>query len=269
MKAIIISLLAILLAAVLIIGNIEWRKNHSSLSSHQKTNSETETTNTNKNSNNSKTASSNSIPVENYIAHADAWPKSAKKQFEIKLQDKKSFHIVLLGSQSIGDEKTGLLPIIKEKLADTYDKYVTIESIVYDDTSANFIENGEVTNLVNKKPDMILFEPFTLNDNNIIDMNQSVINVKTIMDATKQELPDVTFILQPPNQIEHATIYPLQVRALKTYAEENQISYLNHWENWPAGDSSKIEDYINKDDTPNEKGYEVWGDYINQFLVKE
>lgn len=181
MKAIIITFLSILLAAVLVVGNIHWGKNQIS---------------------NIKAISSNEdsdIILDSYLDLAGNWPETAQKQFETKLQNKKVFNIVLLGSESIGDSKLGLLPNLKETLTDTYDKYVSIESIVYNETSSNYVLNDETKNLINQKPDMIIFEPFLLTDNNVVNINTTLANVSTIINKTKEALPNATFILQPPN----------------------------------------------------------------------
>lgn len=252
MKAIIIAFLSILLAAILVVGNIQWGNSQASSSSNLK---------------NSSSISNNSIDLDYYLSFAEAWPEDAQNQFETKLKNNKTYHIVLLGSEAIGDSKTGLLPNLKETLTNTYDKYVSIESIVYDETSSNYVLNDETKNLIKQKPDMIIFEPFLLTDNNVVNINTTLANISTIINKTKEALPNATFILQPANQIYNASLYPTQVTALKEYAESENITYLDHWENWPKGDSKEVLDYINLDDTPNEKGYEVWSNYITDFLV--
>ncbi|WP_445491746.1 hypothetical protein [Niallia sp. 03133] len=261
MKAIIISLLAIILAIVLIFGNILWGKQQSSPSPIKKTE--------NYKKNTVPTSSGTPFSLDYYLSITDAWPKNAKKQLEAKLQKNQNYHILLLGSEAIGDNKTGLLPIIKEKLASSYDRYVTIESIVYDGTSTEYVENDEVANLIQKKPDMIIFEPFTLNDNNVVGMDESLSNISNVISDTQQELPNATFVLQPPNQVYHANLFPLQVDALQTYSEKHHIPYLNHLESWPAGDNEDLLNYVTKSGVITEKGYEVWSDYITNFLVKE
>ncbi|PKG23713.1 SGNH/GDSL hydrolase family protein [Niallia nealsonii] len=254
MKATIIAFLSILLAAVLVVGNIHWGNSQTSSPSNLK---------------NSSSNLEKSIDLDYYLSFAEAWPEDSQKQFETTLSNNASYHIVLLGSQSIGDSKVGLLPNLKEALTNTYDKYVSIENIVYDETSSNYVLNGETKNLIKQKPDMIIFEPFLLADNNVLNINTTLKNISTIIKETKEELPNVTFFLQPANQIYNASLYPTQVAALKKYAASENITYLNHWENWPEGDSKEVLDYINQDGTPNEKGYEVWSNYITDFLVNK
>jgi len=254
MKAIIIAVLSVLLAAVLVVGNIHWGKSQASSSHAIK---------------NSSSNIDNSIDSNYYLNFADAWPEGAQTQFETKLKNNETYHIVLLGSEAIGNTKTGLLPNLKEALTDTYEKYVSIENIVYKDTSSNYVLNDETKKLIKQKPDMIIFEPFLLADNNVVDIYTTLANISTIIKETKEELPNATFILQPANQIYNASLYPTQVAALKGYAEKEGITYLDHWENWPDGKSKEVLDYINSDGTPNEKGYEIWSNYITDFLIKK
>ncbi|GKU84884.1 SGNH/GDSL hydrolase family protein [Niallia sp. NCCP-28] len=255
MKTTIIAFLTILLAAVLVVGNIHWGKSQASSSSNQK--------------NSSSSNSEINIDLDYYLSFAENWPEDAQKQLEMTLNNNETYHIVLLGSQSIGDSKIGLLPNLTESLTTTYDKYVSIENMVYEETSSNYVLNDETQKLISQKPDMIIFEPFLLADNNLVNINTTIKNISTIIKDTKEKLPNATFVLQPANQIYNASLYPTQVAALKEYAESENITYLNHWENWPEGDSIEVLDYINSDGTPNEKGYEVWSNYITDFLVKK
>ncbi|MGP7818733.1 SGNH/GDSL hydrolase family protein [Niallia sp. 01092] len=264
MKAIIISVLVIILAAVLFFGNMKWTKKHSSSSPNQlnyliETNNKTET----------EANFQDDFRAEEYVRFASAWPEDAKEQLEATLENKQTYHIVLLGSEAIGNDKLGLLPNIKRTLSTVYKNYVTIESIVYDGTSTEYVNDNKVTDLIKKKPDMVIFEPFTLNDNNVIDMDTSLANISKIIESTNKKLSDTTFILQPPNQIYNASLYPLQVDALQKYAERHGIYYLNHLENWPAGNDKQVLEFLHADGMVNEKGYKIWSDYINSFLVTE
>ncbi|MEM5011292.1 SGNH/GDSL hydrolase family protein [Niallia taxi] len=254
MKAIIITVLSILLTAVLVIGNIHWG------------NVKTSSLN---NISNSPSSSVNNIDSDYYLKFASAWPEDSQKQLESAINNDDTYHILLLGSESIGNLDLGLMSNLREALINTYDKYVSIDSMVFNETTSNYVLNGDTETLIDEKPDMIIFEPFLLSDNNIIDINTTLTNLSTIIKETKEQLPNVTFILQPANPIYNASLYPTQVAALKEYAESENITYLDHWKDWPEGDSNKILDYINQDGTPNKKGYEIWSNYITDFLISE
>ena len=247
MKAIINALLFVLFISVLIVGNTHWKNTTSNL--------------------NSNTHSVSYTHQDYYIDFAKSWPEGAQKKLRTVIQNKGNFQILLLGSASIGESDLGLFSNLKETITNTYNGYVSLETIVYDKTSSDFIINDETKNIVKKKPDMIIFEPFLLTDNNVVGINTTLTNISTIIEKTKNELPDATFVIQPANPIYNANLYPKQVSALKDYAETKKITYLDHWKIWPEGNSIEILDYINQDGTPNKKGYEIWSNYITNFLV--
>lgn len=264
MKAAIISTLSIILVVILIIGNINWNLQTDSPLSNESTPSSPSIA--------SEKKSDGYFSQDYYTSFASSWPESAQQLLETKLSEKKTFHIILLGSNAIGNQDLGLITPLKEALAEKYDKYVTIESINYDGTSSDYVKDHDYDALVSKKPDMVIFEPFLLKDNNVVDIFTTLNNVDTVIAETKEALPDVTFILQPAQQIYNASLYPKQVKELQAFAEEGDIPYWNHWEFWPnAKDEAVLEYIVSKDgvSSPNEKGYEVWSNYlINQLISK-
>ena len=259
MKAAIISTLSIILVVVLVIGNINWNLQEESPLSKIKSSESAE---------DSKSNSDSDSGLDYYSDFVTSWPKSAQKVFENKLSDKKQFNIVLLGSESIGNKKLGIVTPLKKALEKKYDQYVTIDSIVYDGTSSDYVSEQAYSTLIDRKPDMIIMEPFLLNDNNVIDISTTLMNLRQIILETKVQLPDVTFILQPAQQIYDASLYPMQISDLQKFAEAEKITYWNHWEAWPDGKDKKVLDYLVKDSSdPNEKGYEVWSKYLANKLI--
>lgn len=258
MKTLIVTVLALILAAVLVFGNIHWNSRSSERASTPTiTKSDT------------NTEAEPEIDKEYYLELAANWPEEAKEQLENKLNSNKTFKIVLLGSNSIGSDSLGLQNYLKEALSEKYEKHVELESIVYENTTADYVLNNEKEKLVDLKPDMVIFEPFLLNDNNVVAIPDTISNISSIMEETTADLPDATFILQPPNQIYDANLYPMQVAALQEYAKDQNLTYLNHWEVWPAGNDVTVNDYLNADARPNESGFKLWSDYLSDYLISE
>jgi len=258
MKTLIVTVLALILAAVLVFGNIHWNsKSPEQASTPTVTNSGT------------NTDPEPEIDTDFYLELADKWPEKAKEQLKHKLNSHKTFKIVLLGSNSIGSDNLGLNDKLKEALSEKYEKHIELESIVYENTTTDYILNHESEKLVNLKPDMVIFEPFLLNDNNIVAIPDTISNISTIITETTADLPEVTFILQPPNQIYDANLYPMQVAALQEYADVQNLTYLNHWESWPAGNDITVNDYLNADARPNDSGFKLWSDYLSEYLTSE
>ncbi|MFP9130279.1 hypothetical protein [Niallia sp. BSM11] len=258
MKTLIVIVLTLMLAAVLVVGNLHWNSRSSEKTSTPAiTNSDT------------NTEAEPEIDTEYYLEFAANWPEEAKEQLQKKLNSNETFQIVLLGSDSIGSDTLGLKSNLKEALSEKYEKNVELESIVYENTTTDYVLNSENEKLVDLKPDMIIFEPFLLNDNNVVAIPNTISNISSIIEETTVVLPDVTFILQPPNQIYDANLYPMQVTALQEYAHEQNLTYLNHWEVWPAGNDVAVNEYLNADARPNESGFKLWSDYLSEYLISE
>jgi len=263
MKATILSILSIILVIILVMGNIHWNtRSESPLSTlHPTEEANTEVEN-----------KEQYFSIDYYMSFAKSWPENAQQVLKDKLTAKKPFHILLVGSEAIGDQNIGLISPLKEALSSTYDQYVTIESSVYDGTTSDYVSEAAYESLIDKQPDMVIFEPFLLHDNNIVDISTTLTNIHTVIRETKTELPNITFVLMPAHQIYDASLYPMQVSDLEKYAGAQDIPYWNHWEAWPDGKDEKVLNYIdstNGESKANEKGYKVWSDYLIKKLVSK
>ncbi|MEQ2464780.1 hypothetical protein [Niallia hominis] len=264
MKAAILSILSIVLVVVLIIGNIHWNiREDSPLSPIHDTPVSQE-----------KSSNPESyFSLDYYMGFAKSWPEQAQQVLEAKLSDKKVFHILLVGSDAIGDQKIGLVTPLKEALASKYDQYVTVDSIVYEGTTSDYVSDEAYEALIDKKPDMVIFEPFLLHDNNVVNISTTLTNINEVMKETKESLPDVTFVLMPAHPLYDASLYPMQVSDLEKYAEAEEIPYWNHWEAWPDRKDEKVQDYYKELDgdksIANEQGFEVWSEYLADKLISQ
>lgn len=264
MKAAILSILSIVLVVVLIIGNIHWNiREDSPLSPIHDTPVSQE-----------KSSNPESyFSLDYYMGFTKSWPEQAQQVLEAKLSDKKVFHILLVGSDAIGDQKIGLVTPLKEALASKYDQYVTVDSIVYEGTTSDYVSDEAYEALIDKKPDMVIFEPFLLHDNNVVNISTTLTNINEVMKETKESLPDVTFVLMPAHPLYDASLYPMQVSDLEKYAEAEEIPYWNHWEAWPDRKDETVQDYYKELDgdksIANEQGFEVWSEYLADKLISQ
>lgn len=266
MKATILSILSIILLVILVIGNIHWNiREDSPLSPiHHTEDADSEVEN--------KENKEQYFSLDYYMSFAKSWPESAQQVLEKKLTDKQAFHILLVGSDEIGDQELGLITPLQEALASKYDKYVTLDSIAYEETSSDYVNNNESEYVIEKKPDMIILEPFLLNDNRKVDISTALLNINQIINDIKDELPDVTFVLMPAHPLYGAGLYPMQVSDLQKYAESKDIPYWNHWEAWPESNDLKLKDYyveLGDKSKANEKGFGVWSNYLAKKLISE
>jgi hypothetical protein len=150
-------------------------------------------------------------------------------------------------------------------------KQIKIDILIYDDTSMEFVENNKKQEVSTKKADLILFEPFLLNDNDgMVIIQDSLTHLSKIMKDVEKVNPDTTFLLQPSYPLYGATLYPKQVAELKKYAKENNITYLDHWKAWPDLSNPELKDYLLPGQNgPNEKGNEIWENYVLDYFISK
>jgi hypothetical protein len=201
---------------------------------------------------------------EHYLELAANWPESAKELLKLSLKNSTPFTILFVGSSALQWEKE-----VTQSLLDNFGTdHITTEVHTYDLTSKEFIEENKQLELSARKAQLIVIEPFLLNDNGEYTIDESLANLTKIIEDIKVESPDTTIILQPSYPIYLPKYYATQVQALKDYAVANNLTYLDHWTAWPATDSSEIKNYLNEGQNgPNEQGTQVWAQYLVEYFV--
>ncbi|MBT2616764.1 MULTISPECIES: SGNH/GDSL hydrolase family protein [unclassified Bacillus (in: firmicutes)] len=259
MKVIIPTLIVLACVVSLVIGNIHWNGKISDASVSQ-----TEPKST-------KEKTSNSNPDnEELVKYIGNWPQASKELYKKRLAEGKPFKILMVGSNSLGNEEYNLPDDIADQLKDIYGDTVQVDGLLYDLMSSQFVLQNKQKDLIEAKADLILFEPFTLKDNGNVSIEDSLDNITTIIEGVTAANKETQFILQPPNPLYNATYYPNQVKELERYANDKDIPYLNHWSNWPDQASDKMKDVLNEQrELPNEKGYKIWSLYLEEFFIKQ
>lgn len=199
------------------------------------------------------------------------WPEQSVERFKLALEVKTPFKIVIVGSTALGGD-TGWAIQTKNRLQESYGlENLIVEIMEFGSTSTDFINQNKIGELAALKGDMILLEPFILNDNssNVL-IDDSLMNLSTIIETIKQTAPDTVFLLQPSYPIFQAKRYPVQISELKNYAEANSIPFLDHWTAWPSSDSEEVKGYIDSQlNQPNEKGHQVWSEFISNYFISK
>jgi hypothetical protein len=202
---------------------------------------------------------------DSYLQLADHWPEAAKQQFQAALEAETPFHILFAGSTALGEPAEN---VIAARLTEAYGEHIITSFHTYDVTSTDFVANQHDLEVAAQNAQLIIFEPFLLKDNGAVTIEETLANIKTIIDNIQSLKPDTSFVLQPSYPIYRARNYPLQVEALKAYTVENQLPYLDHWQAWPDYNSQDLMTYLESDQSsPNEMGYEVWGQAIVDYLI--
>ncbi|PLR76037.1 hypothetical protein CU633_17925 [Bacillus sp. V3-13] len=261
MKAIFTTLLAICCAVILIAGQIYWNEK-TSVSGKGESFQITEE---------EKTPVKNEAKLanEDFLKLAGNWPEASQERFKTTLTEKQPYKILFVGSEALSLEDNGWPVLVKEKIEAAYGDTILVHSIQYGLNSTDFINQESQAEIAAEKADMVILEPFTLLDNGVVEISQSLQNITTIINDVQAANEHTVFVLQPPHPLYAARFYPIQVEELKKYAAQNEITYLDHWAAWPDQQNEDLKSYLTEDQSkPNEKGHEVWAGYIEDFLIK-
>ncbi|MGG1397360.1 hypothetical protein ABE288_05945 [Bacillus salipaludis] len=189
------------------------------------------------------------------------WPDKAVGRIKQTIKEKKKFKLLLVGNKSDAE----IYKDVKEKLTEAFGDHITVSIVSFNETSATFIQEKD---LADKKADLIVLEPFLLADNGVVAIDDTLKNVSKIIVQVDNSNPEAVFVLQPSFPLYQAKYYPIQVDELKKYAEKKDIPYLDHWSAWPDYQKEEIQDYLLSDQSgPNEKGIQVWSDYLLHYLM--
>lgn len=197
-------------------------------------------------------------------------PENLAKKIEQAQEEDTSLTLVAMGSHATAEGEGTWTDILQTRLNEAYGQgliQVHVESLG-DDLSITVVQEEEYANALDLNPDIIILEPFILNDNGKVAIDNTLESISLMIQAIQKEVADAIVMLQPPNPIYNAVHYPSQVLALEEYAEEQNIIYLNHWTSWPDYESDDILDYIDEaNELPSDKGHQVWGNYISDYFT--
>ncbi|WP_066055668.1 SGNH/GDSL hydrolase family protein [Robertmurraya korlensis] len=250
MRAFFTTLIAIVCLVLLIFGNLHWQKKIEVTGSGQQTTFSEEELEA-------------FVSVDPVLDFTSNWSELEKEYFQTALSEKRPYHILIAGSEQLGEGESSWPTLFQKEMLDTYgENIISIESRTYPETTAEFVEAGKQTDLITSQADLIIWEPFILSDNAVVPMKATLANITTVMNEVKEANPNTIFILQPPNPLYQPKLYKTQVAELKAFAEEHQIPYLDHWTSWPDPMSEQIRDYLDEDNQPNEEGHQVWANYL-------
>lgn len=199
-------------------------------------------------------------------------PPALAEKIQKASKTEKTLHLVIAGSKATGTDASSWPMMFKKKLDETYGSNVfTVTVKQYPEmNTTNWVSKKLGTQLANLHPDIILFQPPMIEDNGLIGLQNTLTNLGTILKEMKGTNPDTTLILQPPNPLYQAAVYPGEITELQKFAKNHHILYLDHWKAWPASQSPELLQYMEKDRiTPNEKGQQLWATFLSNYFIAE
>jgi lysophospholipase L1-like esterase len=258
MKHFLVICLTILCSAILVLGNQHWKEKIRVTASEDS--SETY---------NGEKEAAATVGTE-FFSYIKNWPDEAQLSYKQAINENKPYKILIVGSTALGSESSGWADILKDKLKECFHNTIDVSVKSYDLTSTQIIEERKDEEIATEKADLILLEPFILKDNGKVTIEDSEENINEMIGSIKTANQGAIVLLQPANPLFQAKYYPLQIEALKKYADRNNITYLNHWDAWPDTQSEDIKRFlIGEPSTPNELGHELWADYLIDYFISE
>ncbi|MGR3766047.1 SGNH/GDSL hydrolase family protein [Rossellomorea sp. NS-SX7] len=257
MKNVLLVVFAIICISLLIIGNRYWQERITGSPSAPAA------------SNVTKEAAVNYNEDVQGDALITNWPVNAQEHFKEQMKNGKVYKIALVGSSALGSEEDGWSEQLAEKLSSAFEDKVEVTIFQSDTTSVQFIDSEMYESVLAFQPGLVLFEPFTLNDNSIgVPYERNQESILIFYEDLKEKNNRVELILQPSYPIAGATYYPKQVEYLKVFAEENAFTYLDHWKEWPEEEA--LDEYLlPSQESPNEEGHELWAGYLADYFIHD
>lgn len=240
--------------AAIIFGNIHWENKISVYDGKEKIDSAAVIT---------KEESNNSIDTYKYSKDL---PEPLQKKINDAANTGKPVKLVIYGTSS---EKGAWPDQFSKELKAAYGENLFTVTVLStgDKTSRDLVNDDSYEEVNELQPDILLFEPSMLKDNGVVGISNTLENIQTMITSWNTSNKDMTLILQPPNPLYSAILYPKEVAQLQDYAEKNNIIYLNHWENWPNLEDNKMEDYLTEEGKANENGNKIWSEYLIKYFI--
>ncbi|QIZ66054.1 SGNH/GDSL hydrolase family protein [Geobacillus subterraneus] len=209
--------------------------------------------------------------TEAALARAKRLPADAQAAIKRAVEENRPIRLVIAGSEST-PEKGGWPDLLKQALDEAYGEG-TFQITVHEYeglTTADADRQRIAADWASDKPDLVLLEPFLLNDNGVIVIDDTLDHIESMIGQLKSAAPDAVVMLQPPNPIYNATYYPEQVEELEAFAKENGYPYINHWPAWPDNQSEELNKYIDPEsDLPTEEGAKRWADALAEYFIAQ
>ncbi|MGN1401824.1 MAG: SGNH/GDSL hydrolase family protein [Bacillus sp. (in: firmicutes)] len=198
------------------------------------------------------------------------WPNENQQIFLEKLHAHKPYQISLLISGNMNNEHYSLADHLSEEIQKTFGETVSMNTVVHRTSSSGFIQEDGLAAVLNTNPDMVLIEPFSKMDNEVLPSGQAVDNLDTILNELRAANPDVGLAIIEPVPWPSAINYPREVADIREFAEHEGIPYIAHWDQWPPDDEKALDSlWDGANGRPTELGYEIWSEQVRNYLIGE
>lgn len=176
--------------------------------------------------------------------------------------------LLIVGSQAIAQGGDGgTAGNLAGSLATAYKGFVKTDIVSFGGTSLEFMD--EMDELINWKTgyDILLLEPFTLNNNGRVVIEDEHRHILQIREQLQGVTDDAVLVLMPSQPIHRPNFYATQIRALEKFTRARGIPYIDHWQGWPDVTDEKLFEYLDENSAPNNLGSEVWTEILREYFL--
>ena len=174
--------------------------------------------------------------------------------------------VLVVGSKAMDSGSPGYAETFKEAMVEAYPDFVEVDSMSFDGTSADFLEEDVD---LSAGYDVVVLEPFTLNNNGIVEIEREHEHIQEFAGRVRAEVSDAALVLHPPQPIYGAQFYLTQVKNLEEFALRQNYAYINHWTAWPDSTDTGLKDFLTEDGSPAQKGAQAWASELNAYFIAE
>jgi outer membrane murein-binding lipoprotein Lpp len=202
-------------------------------------------------------------------------PPSLAEKIETNLTANESITILAFGSQSLTDSQDeGLDPWPKLFMEEINKAYSTdlfsVETMsVGEMTSFDMIREDIHLDVAANNADIFLIEPLIWNDNGEVGIDHSMEYLSMLMNSIKTENKHAVAIVHPSHPVYNTNNYPLQIEELRSFSNENDYLYIDHWSDWPDVTDEELNEYVNGDSPriPTQRGHQLWSESVLSMFV--
>ncbi|MGD6802096.1 SGNH/GDSL hydrolase family protein [Rossellomorea aquimaris] len=264
MKKLFIVLLMLVSVGVILLGNLHWKTLNSAPAA-----TEAESTDLEGETETKDEASKESSP-DGKLSYTGNWSPEMRSIYENKLEEGEAFNLMIAGSQAMDAVEPGWNDLVAEAVKAKYGDTITVHSFPYDSNSFDFVAEAKAEEIADLDPNLVIFEPLTLNDNSLVRIEDSLVHIQTIYEDISASNVGMELVLTPPQPVHSPNWYATQISELEKFADNEGYTYIDHWENWPDVESEEIKNYLNGEgSSPNEQGQKAWAEAIISYLITE
>lgn len=187
-----------------------------------------------------------------------------------RFEQNKTVQLLIVGSDALNSGSPGYAERLQNNITSAYGDFFEVDVLPFSGTITEFLEQIEdgTINLDNEY-DIVLLEPFTVNNNGVVVVEDAFENILTIEKFIQGNVEDAQLIVHPSYPIFESVYYPVEVNALKDYSLASGLSYIDHWTVWPNVNDEQLQTYFNEDRTLNSEGASLWTNALSSYFIGE